>query len=256
MFPDQYSFFWGLFYECRYGAEARLLDRPTLYDLLMRQVPKHRLHLGKKVTTTEQGPNGVVVRCADGFEFKGDILVEADGAYSAVRQNLYAQLKDESQLPESDGLPLPFTSICLVGQTRPLNMSQFPDLAKTESQFKCILSKDKPYAWATFITEQNTVCFICTKFLSEESSKEDDSFNNSEWGPEAAQTMCNEIRDFPIIGGGEKQLTLGDLFDWTPKELISKVMLEEKVFQTWSHGRTVLMGDGMMFANTAPFFAY
>ncbi|KAF8928771.1 hypothetical protein BGZ47_001445 [Haplosporangium gracile] len=193
----------------RYGAEGRLLPRPALYDLFLRQVPKDRLHLGKKVVTTEQGPSGVLVRCADGSEFRGDILVGADGAYSSVRQNLYAQLKEENKLPESDGLPLPFTSICLVGQTCPLDVSQFPDLAKSKK----------------------------------EGSRENDTFKNSEWGPEAAQAMCNEVRNFPIVTGGDKQLTLGDLFDWTPKELISKVMLEEKVFQTWSHGRTVLLGD-------------
>lgn len=39
-------------------------------------------------------------------------------------------------------------------------------------------------------------------------------------------------------------MALGDLMDLTPKELMSKVMLEEKVFETWYSGRTVLLGDG------------
>ncbi|KAF9360632.1 hypothetical protein BGX26_008470 [Mortierella sp. AD094] len=34
-----------------------------------------------------------------------------------------------------------------------------------------------------------------------------------------------------------------DLFHTTPKDLISKVFLEEMVFQTWYHGRSVLIGD-------------
>ncbi|KAF9352888.1 hypothetical protein BGX26_009326 [Mortierella sp. AD094] len=37
--------------------------------------------------------------------------------------------------------------------------------------------------------------------------------------------------------------TLGELFDATPKHLISKVFLEEKIFKTWHHGRTVLLED-------------
>ena len=37
---------------------------------------------------------------------------------------------------------------------------------------------------------------------------------------------------------------LGDLIDRTPKNLISKVMFEEKVFDTWHGGRTALIGDG------------
>ena len=41
----------------------------------------------------------------------------------------------------------------------------------------------------------------------------------------------------PIMG------EIGDLFDKTPKEAISKIVLEERVFETWKHGRTVLIGD-------------
>lgn len=216
----------------------------------MRQVPKERIHLGKKVLSTHQGGNGVLIRCADGSEYEGDILVGSDGAYSAVRQNLYAQLKKENKLPASDELPLPFLNVCLVGQTRPLTHEEFPDLAKAECQFKNILAKDKPYAWLTFTTEQSTVCFAIFQYLTAETSKDNDAFKNSEWGNEAALAMCEEVRDFPIVSGGKKQLTLGDLFDWTPKELISKVMLEEKIFKTWSDCRTVLMGDGMSAQKT------
>jgi len=60
--------------------------------------------------------------------------------------------------------------------------------------------------------------------------------------------MCKEVRDFPIAGGSktaaEGVRTIGTLIDNTPKDLISKVMLEEKVFKTWYHQRTVLLGDG------------
>lgn len=56
--------------------------------------------------------------------------------------------------------------------------------------------------------------------------------------------MCEVVKDFPVIGGGDKILTLQDLIDRTPKELISKVTLEEKVFKTWYSCRTVLIGDG------------
>jgi len=76
-------------------------------------------------------------------------------------------------------------------------------------------------------------------------SKQHDSFRNSEWGPGAAEAMCKEVRDFKVPGGKHGQVTtMGDLIDRTPKHLISKVMLEEKVFDTWYGGRTVLLGDG------------
>ncbi|KAF9087144.1 hypothetical protein BGX29_001006 [Mortierella sp. GBA35] len=225
------------------NEDTRMVARPHLYDLLLRQVPKERFHMSKKVLSTHQGGNGVLIRCADGSEHEGDILVGADGAYSAVRQNMYAHLKKENMLPHSDGLPLPFLNVCLVGQTRPLDPSEFPDVEKPDSQVHNIMSKDRPYSWVTITTEQRTVCYSVFQFLNKESSKENDAFRNSEWGQGAAQAMCDEIRHFPINSGGDKPLSLGDLFDWTPQECISKVMLEEKVFETWYNCRTVLLGD-------------
>lgn len=83
------------------------------------------------------------------------------------------------------------------------------------------------------------------QFLDKESAKKNDSFRNSTWGPEAAEAMCKEVRHFRLPGGKDgKAITMGDLIDRTPKNSISKVMLEEKVFDTWYSGRTVLLGDG------------
>lgn len=86
---------------------------------------------------------------------------------------------------------------------------------------------------------------VCASVLTKETSTIHDAFRNSEWEPEAAKAMCKEVRTFKIPGGKDGQLlTLGSLIDRTPKELISKVMLEKKVLDTWYGGRTVLLGDG------------
>ena len=97
-----------------------------------------------------------------------------------------------------------------------------------------------------------------------------DSFKFSEWGPEAAIEMANLVRNQPapflrnkssakntlstassaatvtppLNTGVDSYGTLGDIIDSTPKDLISKILLEEKFFETWHHGRIVLMGDG------------
>ncbi|KAG0284017.1 hypothetical protein BGZ96_011620 [Linnemannia gamsii] len=230
-------------HEKQFGANGYIVPRPQLYELLRSQIPKERIHLGKKVLTMDQGGNGVLVRFSDGTEAEGDILVGADGAYSAVRQGLYAKLKKGKKLPASDALPLPFSTVCLVAQTRPLSAEEFPDLALEECQFRNTIGTEKMYAWATLTTSQNTICWGATLFLDEETSKENDAFRTSEWGQEAAQAMCEDVKDFPIISGHGKIFTLQDMIDRTPKELISKVMLEEKVFKTWYHCRTVLIGD-------------
>ena len=71
---------------------------------------------------------------------------------------------------------------------------------------------------------------------------EDMKFRNSEWGPESHPELINEIRSFktPPSHGD----TLGVLIDATPKDGISRVFLEDKMFETWHYGRTVLIGDG------------
>lgn len=64
--------------------------------------------------------------------------------------------------------------------------------------------------------------------------------------------MCEETKDFPIPSltgevdenGVVKMGRMGDIYALTPKEFVSKVMREEKVFETWYDGRVVLMGDG------------
>jgi len=85
---------------------------------------------------------------------------------------------------------------------------------------------------------------MVVEHLNETSSKEHDSFRDSEWGPEAAGDMAQAVRDFPIPNDGKPGMTMGHLIDRTDKNLISKVVLEEKVYKTWYGGRTVLLGDG------------
>lgn len=91
------------------------------------------------------------------------------------------------------------------------------------------------------------MCWMVIQFLTKVTSKQNDSFRSSEWGPEAAEAMAREVRDFKVPGGKDGQvLTMGDYIDRTPKDLIAKVMLEEIVFDTWHNGRVVLLGDGKL----------
>ncbi|KAF9324164.1 hypothetical protein BG006_000810 [Podila minutissima] len=217
------------------NSKEYIVARPDLYDMLWRQIPREYILMQKKVLSFEQNDEGVTIRCSDNSEYVGDILVGADGAYSAVRQNLYKELKLAKKLPASDDVPLPFSCVCLVGQTTPQNPEDFPHLQLELSQFITVLGENNTY-----------------KFLTKETSKSNDSFRNSEWGPEAAEVMCKEVRHFKVPGGKDGQiLTIGDLIDRTPNDLISKVMLEEKIFDTWYGGRTVLLGDACHKLNPA-----
>ncbi|KAG0342026.1 hypothetical protein BG000_007219 [Podila horticola] len=223
------------------GGREFIVARPDLYDLLLRRVPNDKVHMGKKVLSFEQNDLGVMLRFNDNTTYHGDILVGADGAHSAVRQHLFKILKAKNLLPASDEGDLPFDCVCLVGQTEVLDIDEFPDMKLSHCKFNSVLGTE--YGWVQATTIRNTICWVVIQKLNSETSKHNDAFRNSEWGPEAADAMCNEIRRFKIPGGKDGNLTMGDLIDKTPKHLISKVMLEEKVFSTWHGGRTVLLGD-------------
>lgn len=83
------------------------------------------------------------------------------------------------------------------------------------------------------------------EFLDRKATTEDEYHRRSDWGAHAAEEMCNKVRGFNVPGGKDGKVhTLGDLIDRTPKDRLSKVLLEEKLFRTWHHGRVVLLGDG------------
>ncbi|KAF9334058.1 hypothetical protein BG006_002770 [Podila minutissima] len=150
-----------------------------------------------------------MVRTSDKGTYEGDILVGADGAYSAVRQSMYEKLCKEGKLPSSDNKPMRFKTVALIGQTFPLSPEEFPELLREDNKT---------------------------------TSKAHDSFRNSEWGPEAAEQMCKDVKDIPFKGGNGN-LTIGDLIERSPKDRLTKVVFEEKIFSTWYFGRTVLLGD-------------
>ncbi|KAF9909071.1 hypothetical protein EC991_009132 [Linnemannia zychae] len=224
------------------GFEGRLIPRKVLYEIIKAQVPAARIHMGKRMLWTTQGGNGVLVEFSDGSVAEGDILVGADGTYSAVRQCLYNRLKKDNKLPLTDAKDLPFSCVCIAGYTEPLDTEKFPFLNDEQSSITNSRSLDKPYSWNILPVKDNKICWNSTLYLDEKSTKFHNNFRSTDWGEGGAESMCNDVRDFPIPGG-DGTLTLGDLIDSTPKDQMVKIMLEEKVFDTWYYCRTVLIGD-------------
>ena len=101
-------------------------------------------------------------------------------------------------------------------------------------------------------TAEGTICYLNIQYLPQILSKsamqkKAQDNETAEWGTDSTQVMCDETRDFPLQLDDGKKRTMGDLYDLTPKELVSKVALEEKVFKTWYSCRFALMGDGMLW---------
>ncbi|KAF9127504.1 hypothetical protein BGX30_014771 [Mortierella sp. GBA39] len=242
-------------YEHLTGHKEYMVARPALYDLLIRQIPPERIHRSKRMLTKLEADDGIIIKMSDGSTYKGDILVGADGACSTVRQRLFDRLKNEGKLCKGDREHLPFRTVCLVGQTRALDPMEFPQLQNSLCEFCAVLGDKRIYTVMISTTSQNTVTWTLIRHLDKTSSAdlENQRLKNTEntgWGPLSVQAMCDETRGIGIPGGNGA-MNLGDLMDLTPKELMSKVMLEEKVFETWYSGRTVLLGDAARKINPA-----
>lgn len=125
---------------------SHVISRPAIYDILLRRIPRGKLVFNKRVLTTKEVEKGVEIVCSDGSKYEGDILVGADGVNSAVRQNIYKRLKEEGRLPPEDDTALPYNLVCIVGQTTPLNVEDFPELKDDHCHANLMVGLDKKFS--------------------------------------------------------------------------------------------------------------
>jgi 2-polyprenyl-6-methoxyphenol hydroxylase-like FAD-dependent oxidoreductase len=137
----------------RVGYDYRMVARPRLQELLHSKIPAKNIHFNKKIVSIEQTEKGVIVHCADGTSYPGDILVGADGASSAVRQSLYKQLQDQNILPVADAEVINKGFSCLVGTTNPLDPKKYPLVKEGRSDFYQIIGEGTPYSvrWCRYV---------------------------------------------------------------------------------------------------------
>ncbi|KAF9103777.1 hypothetical protein BGX29_002913 [Mortierella sp. GBA35] len=206
----------------------------------MSKVPSEKISMGKKVISVVNNPEGVKIICSDGTSYDGDILAGADGAYSTIREHMHADMAKEGTLSKADAQDLAVPYVCMVGTTTPRDPEKYPELKDSVAHLHHVIGRSTRYSWTTITIPDNRICWSVMAQVKSSSEAKQLRANNTEWGPEAAESMIKEVHDFPIkLGGG----VLGDMIDATPSDGVSKVMLEEKLFKKWSHGRAVLIGD-------------
>ncbi|KAG0247439.1 hypothetical protein BG011_001472, partial [Mortierella polycephala] len=221
------------------GYDNIVFARPKLYDLLHKQVPAHKILMGKRIIKVEEKQGRVYAHCTGGTIYHGDILIGADGAYSRVRESLFRQLADKGLLPETDAQGPSVGYACMVGVACPKDVSKYPQLQNRSSYLTSVLGGDRRL-WAVNNVPGNQLCWALFYQFTTTTEFKAQQCHNSEWGTKTnISTMIQQYYDLPCPYGG----TVGELIDATPKDLISKVFCEEKLFETWFCGRTVLIGD-------------
>ncbi|KAF9101461.1 hypothetical protein BGX27_011477, partial [Mortierella sp. AM989] len=234
---NQVGFVEGIGHKKSCGYDFLFLSRPKLYTLLRGLIPDNKITMGKRVLFTKEHDEIVDVYCSDDTMYECNILVGADGAHSAVRQNMYKQLEQKGKLPLRDKDDLMIGYITTLGIATPRVPEKYPELSIDRSFFRVIIGENSESCAINTVADKQ-VSWMVTTQVSAAKAKEQ-RFRNSEWGPESVENVLKEFRDYPCSLGG----TMKDLFDATPKDQVSRVFLEEKVFETWQNGRTVLLGD-------------
>ncbi|KAF9103327.1 hypothetical protein BGX27_010625 [Mortierella sp. AM989] len=219
------------------GYPPLFFARPRFFELLLKRIPDDRISFNKRVLRTEEKEGKVIIHCSDDSSYTGDILAGSDGAYSGVRQSMYKQMDEKSLLPKSDLEDFSINYSTIVGVATPLNPDNYPQLKEELASFNQVLYKGGANCYVVTLPD-NQISWGFGLQLPKSTLK-DMQFRSPEWGPETNDTTLERYRDLPSPLGG----TMGDIFDATPNDLISKILLEEKMFKTWHYGETVLLGD-------------
>ncbi|KAG0257475.1 hypothetical protein DFQ27_005086 [Actinomortierella ambigua] len=209
------------------------ITRPELYNILVKQVPPAKLRLGKTVERIEQVEHGVRCYCTeDGSSFAGDILVGADGTYSAVRLHILRQLQSQGALSDSDRLCMQSDSIRLVGQATELDPSAFTvEPSSQHGQREC-------HTWAVQFPKGN-VCWMIDQHL--EVPEDCPDLEDLTYHADLVEAMCDQFRALPSAWGPSVPHDV--FFRATLPNTIGRLGRETKVYDTWHLGRIVLMGD-------------
>jgi len=137
-----------------------MFARPELYKLLLRQIPPERISMNKRILQVKEVDNKVRIECSDNTYFEGDILVGADGVYSAVRQNIYRDMTKEGILPKEDGENLKAAYTCMVGVTNRLETDRYPQLKDDFVHFATVQGGAN-YTVRVFCSQKKQTCFHC-----------------------------------------------------------------------------------------------
>ncbi|KAF9317613.1 hypothetical protein BKA57DRAFT_54245 [Linnemannia elongata] len=223
----------------RAGYDFLVFSRPELYDILLSEIPQERISFNKRVLSMTKTITGTEINCSDNSSYEADIIVGADGAYSSIRQNIYRKMSELGTLPASDGKDMAMPYLCMVGTTTPRDPERYPELKDTYTHIHHVIGDSTPFSWTVITIPGNRFCWSVMQQITDQAEAREQRFRNSEWGPEANEELIEAVHAFPVTFGG----TLGEIIDATPKDRISKVMLEEKLFDTWYHENVVLIGD-------------
>ncbi|KAF8977380.1 hypothetical protein BGZ46_007420 [Entomortierella lignicola] len=214
---------------------------------------------------------------------KKGILPRSDAA-AMVLDAAVAMAGHDMQMDATDEM-LQGGHVSLVGVTQALDANSFPMLRETDSRSYTVICSHTQHSWSYFTVPGNRIGWAVNIQVDDavlrerrtRSSNRPPSPTPSDISSFSAFSTSSTLTDSPDLGWEAesssinslgkhlaeecrsfhvpmlKGKTFGDLIDSTPKENIGRAVTEQTLFETWHHGRTVLIGDAShrMLSNAA-----
>jgi FAD dependent monooxygenase len=209
----------------RLGYAPAIFERQrflqSLYDQLNR---KEKVHVNKRVTNVLDRGDSVLVKCADGTTYRGDIVVGADGIHSKVRQEMQRLAPPDLLVNDKKSITAEYA--CFFGVSEPIaeleegEQHTIFDIGHSALLF---VGAGKLPQW-----------FFITKM------------DRKYYGDEIPRYTEKEMEEQVLEHGNfqfSKGITLKDLMATTTA--LSYLALEEANHEVWTHKRIVCLGDSV-----------
>ncbi|KAF9974742.1 hypothetical protein BGZ73_001797 [Actinomortierella ambigua] len=180
--------------EQRHGYTSLLVMRAELMEILLEAIPSERIHWNKRVLDVTEYRTSVTVKTQDGMDYDGHIVIGADGAYSAVRQHLFRNLKKRGQpVPESDLENFRFDMIATTGTAKNLDRWMYRALRESSVDMMAIVSDDGPHtAWLLPLKGERIGWLFGSKRKDPKKNQNDHTFRLSEWALRADESVYDQ----------------------------------------------------------------
>lgn len=202
----------------------------------------------KRVQKISQDPKGATVFCTDGTQYRGDIVVGADGVNSTVRHEMWRAAESQHTFnvkKESASKSKP-----------PLEMREFEGLMDEKAmkaEYKCLFGISSPipglaagYYDVTHAKDVSTLVITGKGgkvywFLFALMDRIYQSHEIPHFTPEDAAAFASKHGELPILPNGLVKMH----HLWDSHQNTNLVALEEADFKHWTEGRIVCLGDSI-----------
>jgi 2-polyprenyl-6-methoxyphenol hydroxylase-like FAD-dependent oxidoreductase len=212
-----------------HGYPLLFFDRQWLLQILYNQLKhKDRVLLGKKVKKIEMNDRGVTVSTEDGENFKGDLIIGADGIHSAVRKEMF-RIGNEAKPgyfrdDEEDQVPCYYQ--CSFGIAQDVENWTPNEQCFTTGYGKSFLVASGP--------ENRVYWFLFVKLPEVKRGNDIPKYTKADEAQFVEEHQSLKITE---------SLTFGEVY---AKRLTSSLTpLHEVVFEKWFFDRVLLIGDSI-----------